>query len=151
MRLKKKALVIIGLVVGAMPLLAHVGVSPRESKPGATETYTFRVPSEGGRTTTGVVLEVPDGVTIVSVADREGTTHAEKRTGDRITEVTWTLEIKPNAVAELALAARNPAQGESIVWKVHQKYADGTMSDWVGEAGSRAPAPVTKLTTAPAK
>jgi len=39
-------------VVGAMllvaaPAFAHVGVAPRESKLGATETYTLRVPSEG--------------------------------------------------------------------------------------------------------
>ena len=133
------------LTLVATPAFAHVGVTPRESKAGTTETYTLRVPSEGGMTTTSIVLEVPDGVTIVSVSAPEGAKHEEKKTGDRITQVTWTIEIKAGARAELSFVAKNPSQGESIVWKVHQKYSDGMASDWVGPAGSRSPAPVTKL------
>jgi len=129
----------------AVPASAHVGVTPRESKVGATETYTLRVPSEGGKTTTQVVLEVPDGVTIVSVSAPDGAKHEAKKLGDRIVQVTWTIEIKAGASAQLSFVARNPAQGDSIAWKVHQKYSDDTVSDWVGPASSRAPAPVTKL------
>jgi len=129
----------------AVPASAHVGVSPRESKLGATETYTLRVPSEGGKTTTQVILDVPDGVTIVSVSAPDGGKHEEKKVGDRIVQVTWTIEIKAGASAQLSFVAKNPAQGDSIAWKVHQKYSDDTVSDWVGPAGSRAPAPVTKL------
>ena len=132
----------------AAPAFAHVGISPRESKPGATETYTLRVPSEGGKITTSVVLEVPDGVTVMSVTAPEGAKHEEKKVGDRIVQVTWTIEIKAGANAQLSFVAKNPAQGESITWKVHQKYADDTTSDWIGAAGSRNPAPVTKLVPA---
>lgn len=136
------------ILLTATPAFAHVGVSPRESKPGATETYTLRVPSEGAKTTTSVVLDVPDGVTIVSVTAPEGGKHEEKTEGGRIVQVTWTIEIKAGASASLSFVAKNPAQGESIAWKVHQKYDDSTSSDWVGAAGSRNPAPVTKLTAA---
>lgn len=146
--MKVRATLIAVLMLVAIPVFAHVGVTPRESKSGSTETYTFRVPSEGGKTTTGVILDVPEGVTIVSVAEREETKHAERKAGDRIMEIAWTLEIKPNAVAQLTFVAKNPGQGDAITWKVHQKYTDGTVSDWVGEAGSRAPAPVTKLLAA---
>lgn len=134
--------------VFATPAFAHVGISPRESKPGATETYTLRVPSEGGKTTTSVILDVPDGVTVTSVTAPEGGKHEEKKVGDRIVQVTWTIEIKAGANAQLSFVAKNPAQGESITWKVHQKYADDTTSDWIGAAGSRNPAPVTKLVPA---
>ena len=133
------------LLLVSVPAFAHVGITPRESKLGATESYTLRVPSEGGMTTTSVVLDVPDGVTIVSVAAPEGAKHEEKKVGDRIVQVTWTVEIKAGASAQLAFVARNPAQGESISWKVNQKYSDGMTSAWVGAPGSRAPAPVTKL------
>jgi len=132
----------------AAPAFAHVGVTPRESKAGATETYTFRVPSEGGMTTTSVTLEVPDGVTVASVSAPDGASHEEKREGDRIVSITWTIEIKAGASAQLSFVAKNPASGESIAWKVHQRYSDGMVSDWVGPAGSRAPAPVTRLTAA---
>ena len=129
----------------ATPALAHVGVSPRESKPGATEPYTFRVPSEGGMTTTSVVLDVPDGVTVVSVTASAGAKHEEKKVGDRIVQVTWTIEIKAGASAQLSFVAGNPNEGASIAWAVHQHYSDGMTSDWTGAAGSRSPAPVTKL------
>lgn len=144
----RTAIAVGALLFVATPACAHVGVTPRESKAGATETYTFRVPSEGGMTTTSVVLDVPDGVTIVSVNAPEGAKHEEKKTGDRITQVTWTIEIKAGARAELSFVAKNPTSGDSIVWKIHQKYSDGMVSDWVGPAGSRSPAPVTKLLSA---
>ena len=130
------------------PLLAHVGVSPRESKLGATETYTFSVPSEGGMATASVVLDVPDGVTVMSVTAPEGAKHEEKKLGDRIVQVTWTVAIKAGESAKLSFVAKNPTEGEEIAWKVHQKYTDGMSSDWVGAAGSRSPAPVTKLMAA---
>ena len=134
----------------AAPALAHVGVTPRESKLGASETYTLRVPSEGGRTTTSVTLDVPDGVTITSVLAPEGTTHDEEREAVRIVSVTWTIEINADASAELSFVAENPPEGVAIAWKVHQRYSDGMVSDWIGPAGSRAPSPVTKLVAADA-
>ena len=117
---------------------AHVSVAPRASKPGAEETYTVRVPTEKAVATTTVELEVPEGVTISKVADVESAKHEEKKTGDRITMITWTREIKPRESAEFSFIAKNPATGEKIVWKIHQRYADGTVSDW---------APATTLTT----
>jgi uncharacterized protein YcnI len=129
-------------------LLAHVGVAPRESTLGATETYTFAVPSEGGMSTNVVVLDVPDGVTVTSVSAPDGATHEETKAGDRIAQVTWKVAIKPGTSAKLSLVARNPSSGTEIVWKIHQKYTDGMSSDWVGAGGSRNPAPVTKLVPA---
>jgi len=58
---------------------AHVRIAPVESKAGATETYTARVPTEGKVATTFVRLDVPEGITIVSVAPAAGTTSEMKR------------------------------------------------------------------------
>lgn len=109
---------------------AHVSVTPREAKVGAEETYIVGVPTEKAVATTTVELEVPEGVTVTKVGDVEGAKHEEKRTGDRITMITWTREIKPRESAQVTFTARNPATGEKIVWKIHQRYADGTVSDW---------------------
>lgn len=127
---------------------AHVTVWPRESKAGASEKYMVRVPSEGKVATKSIHLEAPDGVTIVAVQAPAGWTYDLKRDGDRIVAVTWTMEIKPGEFAEFAFLARNPKEGSQIVWKVRQHYADGTSSDWIGPAGDRRPAPVTKLVAA---
>lgn len=128
---------------------AHVRIAPLESTRGATQTYTARVPTEGKVSTTSVQLDVPDGVTIVSAIAAEGARYDLKREGERIVAIIWTVDIKPGAVAELSFVARNPNEGQQIRWPVHQRYADGTSSDWIGARDTRQPAPVTTLTPSP--
>src|SRR6185295_17975429 len=132
------------ILLVATPALAHVTVSPKQSKLGATETYTLTVPSEG-MITASVVLDVPDDVTIVSVNAPGNIKHEEKKVGDRIVTITWTIEIKAGASSQLSFVAKNPAKGSAITWKVHQRYSDGMLSDWTGAPGTSAPAPVTTL------
>ena len=124
---------------------AHVRITPAESKAGATETYSARVPTEGTVATTSVQLDVPDGVMIVSASAPAGASYELNKEGDRIVAVVWTTAITPGNVAMLSFVARNPNAGDQIVWKVHQRYEDGTSSEWTGPAGTRGPAPVTTL------
>ena len=127
--------------------IAHVSVRPRESKSGAEERYTVRVPTEGVVATTHVQLEIPAGVTVLEVVPAEGTLFQTTNAGDRVTSITWKKEIPPKQAAEFAFRARNPSSGE-IVWKAHQHFADGTTADWVGAAEERRPAAVTTLVVA---
>lgn len=133
------------LVFGAGMAEAHVTVLPRESHVGAAERYTVRVPTEGQVATTSVELEIPPDVTVTEVVAEGGFTHEVERDGDRIISITWTKDIKPRERAEFVFLARNPSTGTEIAWKAHQRYADGTSSDWVGPVGDRRPASVTKL------
>jgi uncharacterized protein YcnI/ketosteroid isomerase-like protein len=146
-----RRLVTIGALVLAAPVLAfaHVSVRPRESKPGVEERYTVRVPTEGTVPTTHVLLEIPDGVMVLEVLPHEGATFETAKQGDRISTITWKKAIAPKAVAEFVFRARNPGSGD-IVWKAHQHFADGTAADWVGVAGEKRPASVTKLTASAA-
>lgn len=125
---------------------AHVSVRPRESKPGATEKYIVRVPTEGKVATTSVELDIPSGVTVDSVEPMDGVKADIKRVGSRIVSITWTVAIEPGTNREFTFTAKNPTDGTEIAWKAHQRYADGTSSEWIGVAGTRQPAPVTKLT-----
>ena len=127
--------------------MAHVSVRPRESKPGAVERYTVRVPTESAVATTHVQLEIPADVTVLEVLPVEGATFETTKQGDRIASITWNRTIPPKQSAEFVFRARNPSSSE-IVWKAHQHFADGTTADWVGAAGERRPAAVTKLTSA---
>lgn len=124
--------------------MAHISVRPRESKPGAEERYTVRVPTEGAVATTHVQLEIPADVTVLEVLSTDGATFETAKQGDRITSITWKKAIPPKQSAEFVFRARNPSSSE-IVWKAHQHFADGTTADWVGAAGERRPAAVTKL------
>ena len=129
--------------------MAHVSVRPRESKPGAEERYTVRVPTEGAVATTHVVLEIPADVTVLEVLPAEGATFETAKQGDRITSITWRKAIPPKASAEFAFRARNPAAAE-IAWKAHQHFSDGTVAEWIGAAGASRPASVTKLSASAA-
>ena len=134
------------IVLGATVLEAHVTVWPMESRAGAGERYTVRVPTEGQVTTTSVELEVPEGVTVSGVLVGAGYTYEARREGNRIVVVTWKQDIKPGEYGEFVFFARNP-NASQIAWKVRQRFADGTSADWVGVEGDRRPASVTKLTS----
>lgn len=131
--------------------VAHVGVRPRESKPGAAERYSVRVPTEGAVATTSVRLEIPDGVIVLEVERMGGETFEVEKQGDRIVAITWKRSIPPKESADFFFRARNPVSGTEIAWKAHQHFADGTMTGWVDPAGGKRPGPVTKLTDAAAQ
>ena len=144
-----RRLIALTTLVLAVPAVAaaHVGVRPRESKLGAEEQYTVRVPTEGTVATTSVRFEIPAGVTVLDVPKPEIGTVETKKVDGRIVEIVWTREIAPRQTAEFLFRATNPSSGESILWKAHQIFADGTSADWVnapGTTGGR-PGPVTKL------
>ena len=104
---------IAGILVFAHPAWAHVTVAPRESRPGISERYTVRVPTEGKVATVEVELEIPDGVTISPQA-MAGVTHTLKRSGERVTSIVWATDIKPGEFAELGFIGRNPKTGQEI-------------------------------------
>ena len=138
-------------LVVALPSLAaaHVGVRPRESKPGAEERYAVRVPTEGAVATTSVRLEIPDGVTVLEVEKMGGETFEVEKKGDRIVAITWKRNIPVKESADFFFRARNPQSGSEIAWKAHQHFADGSHTAWVEPAGGKRPGPVTKLTDTP--
>ncbi len=145
MRVAGLALAVFGIATFAS---AHVTVAPRESKPGATENYRVRVPTEGKVATVSVDLEIPAGVMVTNVSAPAGGQYELKREGDRIVGITWKIKIDPGDMSELPFTAKNPGDGASISWKAHQHFADGTTADWSGPAGDRHPASITKLTPA---
>ena len=138
----------IAMILGAAAVEAHVRISPSESTAGADQRYTMRVPTERNVATTSIELEVPKGVTVASVEPSSGFTFELKRRGDRVVGVIWNGEIKPREFREFVFLARNPKKGTELAWKVHQRYADGTSSDWIDAAGTQQPAPTTKLARA---
>jgi uncharacterized protein YcnI len=123
---------------------AHVTVWPQQSRAGATERYTVRVPTERAVSTLSLELEVPSGVAITGILAPAGFTYDVKRDGTRIVSITWKQEIKVGEIGEFVFFAKNPAAAQ-VAWKAHQRYADGMVDDWIGPAGDRRPAPIVKL------
>ena len=145
----RAAVLTVVVLLAASLVEAHVTVWPQESKAGAGERYTVRVPTEGKVTTTDVELEVPAGVQVSGVLVGGGFSYDLKREGDRIVGITWKQDIKPGEYGEFVFFAVNPKTGGPVAWKVRQRYADGTSADWTGVEGDRRPASVTRITAAP--
>jgi uncharacterized protein YcnI len=143
--IRRIALAAAAAVVVCAPLYAHVTVWPRDSKPGAYEKYVVRVPTEGKVTTTSIELTVPEGVAIVSMGAPAGFTYELKRSGDRVTSIVWTMQIKPGEFAEFPFMARNPTAAGDIVWQAVQHFSDGTSTQWSGPKGDKHPAPIVHL------
>jgi uncharacterized protein YcnI len=139
------------IIVAAATLQAHVTLQPRESAPGATVTYTVRVPTEGTVTTTRVEIEIPEGVNVLTV-DGPADMYEVKKSGERITSISWKTEIPPKQAKTFTFSARNPSAPVELSWKAHQHFADGTTFDWVEPAGSKGrPAARTRIAASPDK
>jgi uncharacterized protein YcnI len=134
-----------GLLTTAFQAQAHTSIWPRESRLGATERYTVRVPSEGKIATTSAELEVPAGVIVEVLSVPNGWKQSVKRENDRIVSIKWEMNIPPGEFLEFGFVARNPREGSELVWTLRQIFADGKIEDFTkGPQGIR-PTAVTKL------
>jgi uncharacterized protein YcnI len=143
------------LVLGLATLDAHVVVTPRESAPGAEQTYTIVAMVEGTVASTSVELEVPPDLHVMQVASGEGFTFDVKKENNRIVSITWKKEMKPKEpTTKFTFTAHNPPSG-TLKWKAHQTFADGSVRHWVAERGAKTsegkPADPASVTTIVAK
>jgi hypothetical protein len=143
--MKRSASLFAAFLLLASPAGAHVRVLPFSSKTGGQQTYTMKVPTEVKVPTISVELEIPAGVSVISIADPAAT---KKRDG-HIVSITWTTDIAPEQSRDFIFVAVNPKTDQDIAWKAHQHYADGTSRDWVDAPKTKSPASVTKLSANP--
>jgi uncharacterized protein YcnI len=126
---------------------AHVTVSPLDSKAGATQNYELRVHNEAKVATASLELEIPQGVTVLDVAKPESGKVDTSKTGDRITKVTWHVEVPAGKYLALKFSAKNPTGVKEVHWVVHEKLSDGSTVEWSDKAGAKEKASVTRLAT----
>lgn len=144
-----------GVLAGALAAMllsagvasAHVTVQPKESAPGAFETYVVSVPSERPSATTRVELDIPDTVLFSKVAPKPGWQYELVRNASgKVTGINWAGgSIGPDEFDQFAFQARNPREVGSVAWKARQTYADGNVVQWTGPVGADTPASVTTI------
>lgn len=133
-------------VASAATLTAHVMVSPTQSKSGGTQKYEVRVHNEAKVAATAVDVDIPDGVTVTEVAKPASGSFTTKKSGDRITSISWQIEVQPSKYVALPFTATNPANASELRWSLHEHLADGSVVDWSDKPGSKEKGSVTKLT-----
>jgi uncharacterized protein YcnI len=142
---KRFALGALVAIAAATSLSAHVMVSPTQSKTGATQKYELRVHNEAKIAATSVELEIPDGVTVIDIAKSASGTSTAKKSGDRITSITWQVDVQPTKYIALPFTAKNPDGARDLHWTAHEHLADGSVVDWSDKPGSKEKGSVTKL------
>ena len=131
---------------------AHVSVRPREAVVGASQKYTMRVPTEKAIPTVRIEIEFPAQIEVTTVDEAAGwKIEVKKDASGKVLSAVWSgSSIAPKQAAEFTFVGRNPREETKLVWKVVQIYEDGSRSEWTGAQGTRTPASVTTVKSAPA-
>jgi uncharacterized protein YcnI len=144
MRMKVSVVLLLAASV-VTSLSAHVMVSPPQSKAGAVQKYELRVHNEAKVAATSVDLDIPDGVTVTEVAKPSAGTYTTKTAGDRITVITWQVDVQPTKYVALPFTAKNPDGATELHWSMHEHLADGSVVDWTDKPGAKEKGSTTKL------
>jgi|SRR5579862_8631686 len=142
---RRGSIVLLLAASAATTLSAHVMVSPPQSKTGATQKYELRVHNELKVAATSVDLDIPDGLTVTEVAKPAVGTFTTKKTGDRITAITWKIDVQPMKYLALPFTAKNPDAATDLHWNVREHLADGSVIEWSDKPGAKEKGSVTKL------
>jgi uncharacterized protein YcnI len=141
----KLTIVLLLAACAVTSLSAHVMVSPPQSTAGALQKYELRVHNEAKAAATSIDLDVPDGVTVTEVAKLPAGTFTTKMTANRITVITWHVDVQPTKYVALRFTAKNPDRATELRWTMHEHLADGSVVDWSDKPGSKEKGSVTKL------
>ena len=139
------SMVVLVASAAATSLSAHVMVSPPQSKAGASQKYELRVHNESKVAATGVDLEIPDGMTVTEVSKPATGVFTTKTAGNRITWITWQIDVQPSKYVAIPFTAINPDGAADLHWNIREHLADGSFVDWSDKPGSKEKGSVTKL------
>jgi uncharacterized protein YcnI len=162
-----------GIVLTAIPALAHITITPSSVPQGSTAVLTFHVPNEEARAdTTRLDVQIPADHPIAqllvkpvagwTVSVRTVTLAKPLVTDDgqftqAVSEVIWSGgRIAPGQFQDFSLSADPlPENVTQLVFKTIQTYSNGDVVRWIdvpapGQAEPDHPAPVLALTAATA-
>jgi len=159
-----------GLVLFAVPALAHITVTPSSAQAGSTAVLTFHVPNEESKAdTVKVDVQIPADhpiaqllaepvpgwtISIKTVTLAKPLVTDDGSFSQAVSEVIWSGgQIAPGQFQSFELSADPLPQGvSSLAFKAIQTYSNGDVVRWIdlaqpGQPEPDHPAPVLTLTT----
>ncbi len=141
--------ILLGALLGAAPVFAHVVVTPKQVGIASTQVFTLTAQTEkDGGTVTAIKLVLPQGLNFVTPIIKSGWTTtvqtgpipagvkpAVADDGDVAssipTEIDWTGgEIPSGEEAQFLFSAQVPDKSGELDWKAYQTYSDGSIVSW---------------------
>jgi uncharacterized protein YcnI len=147
MRTKGFSTLILATALG-VALSAHIMVSPPDSKAGVTQKYELRVHNEEKVAITSVDLAIPDGIAVLTIGPAPSGTYTTTKTGDRITSLTWKVDVPASKYLALPFTAKNPDTARDVSWNAKAHLSDGSVVEWSDKPGPGEKASVTKIAAA---
>lgn len=141
-------LTLVVALMGTASLSAHIMVSPPQSKIGSTQKYELRVHNEGKVAATSVELDIPEGVVVLEIEKPQVGTVTSAKSGERITRITWTIDVAPSKYVALAFTAKNPDLAGAVRWNIREQMADGSVVEWSDKPGAQEKGSTTTLSPA---
>ncbi|CAH0117900.1 MULTISPECIES: YcnI family protein [unclassified Paenibacillus] len=142
-------LLLVSMLLFAGAASAHVVVYPQETKQGAYEKFTVRVPNEKDIATVKVQVRIPETAAISRVEPKPDWNYEmEKDESGTVTSITWTSTgagIQDGEFVEFNMQGKVADDAAQIVWKAYQTYEDGSVVEWTGAEDSETPASVTSV------
>ena len=126
-------------------LSAHIMVSPPDSKAGTTQKYELRVHNEEKLAITSVDLAIPTSINVLTIGPAPAGTYTTAKTGDRITSLTWKVDVAAGKYLALPFTAKNPDAASSVSWNAKAHLSDGSIVEWSDKPGPGEKASVTKI------
>jgi uncharacterized protein YcnI len=159
-----------GLVLFAVPALAHITVTPGSAQAGSTVVLTFHVPNEESKAdTVKVDMQIPTDhpiaqllaepvpgwtISIKTITLAKPLVTDDGSFSQAVSEVIWSGgQIAPGQFQSFELSADPLPQGvSSLAFKAIQTYSNGDVVRWIdvtqpGQPEPDHPAPVLTLTT----
>jgi uncharacterized protein YcnI len=148
MNTKRFCALILGGILAAsvgVSLSAHIMVSPPDSKAGVTQKYELRVHNEEKLAITSVDLTIPDGIAVLTIGPAPSGTYTTTKAGDRITSLTWKVDVAASKYLALPFTAKNPDSAREVSWNAKAHLSNGTVVEWSDKPGPGEKASVTKI------
>lgn len=128
-----------------------VRVLPLSSPVDSIESYVLRVANDQAVPIRSVELRFPTSVKVVSLGARPDWPAEARLADSRITSVVWTGVLDPGRFTDFAFIARNPRTTVRLFWPVTVTLVDGQSISWWTDQRSPTKAPVTVVTSPPAR
>ena len=115
----------------ALPVAAHVTVSPKTAVAGERVTFNVSAPNEKDISFNQIRLVIPESIESVTPTVAPGWDIKTEKDGERTTEVTWSGGSVPSGQrVDFSVRTQVPEGVEKLEWKAYQTYADGTEVAW---------------------
>src|SRR5713226_4386219 len=135
--MKKRFAIATLTLLFAVTAFAHVTVAPQQAPKGASQIYKVRVHNDGKMPTSSIALQIPEDVVIESVEPMATSKSDMTKTGNRVTMITWQIEVPVGKYVELAFTAKNPATGNQLNWNVTETFKDGSTIEYTNKPGAK--------------